>query len=129
MKNSNSSLTSGIVFDLGFGGPEAPSPLKLQFLSNYLSGVLGEEKEQKDGIRHVTFCGVLDHMTEPKRDVLGKVMTHAMTKAMKEADQFFGGITQNTETVLLSGRGDIGTGNIPLRPVHPLLYKQVITII
>ena len=116
---------AGIMFDMGFGGQDAPSPLKLEFVSNFLSGLVGEENEQNESVKHVTFCGLLDPSTEPKRDVLGKVMTGPMSRAMNQADEFLAGITQHTDTCILAGRGDIGTVNIPCRPVHPLLYKKV----
>jgi len=117
----------GIVGDLSIGDPLTTSSFDYELMSNFFTGIAGEENEQKSKaqISRVQLAGLLYKGDEFIRDRKSfKMLAADQAGRMKLADKFISTMCKNISVDIFTGRGDSGSQHVPTAALHPLLFPN-----
>jgi len=117
----------GIVGNMAIGDPLSTSSLNYELMSNFFTGIAGEENEQKSKakISRVQISGLLYKGDEYVRDRKSwKMKAGDQTARMKLADTFISSMCKNISVDIFTGTGDSGSLHVPTAAFHPLLFPN-----
>ena len=117
-------LVSGL--NLGASGAGAGDPLLPQLLTDWLSGCLGGEAEQKLASRVVRCIVAGDcvcSVPPPTGNVSAREVSR-LTAPLKEADALLSQLAAALPVDLMPGRHDAANSALPQQPLHPCLLPE-----